>query len=122
MMASTWMVTESRVRISWGGTSKVTVRMSTWWIMSSSHKDHHDTRPHLAVTVHARQDEEDTRTSGPSFEKTTQSEDHRSFILLDNFDRDEEAEGEGDQDQEEGEDSDQDGAQTGPVRRRASCH
>ena len=87
--------------------------------MSSSHDDHLDT--HHAVTIHARQDEEDARTPGSSREKTTQSEDHRSFILLDNLDCDEEAEGEGDQDQEEGEDGDQDGAETGPVR-RASCY
>merc|ERR1719209_2128518 len=69
-------------------------------------------RPHvnLLKDVDARDDKEDARTSSSSCEKPTKTEDHRSFVFLNNLDDNIEGEGEGGEDEEQGANGEEEGA------------
>ena len=86
MTASTVTVTESLDRISWGGTSNVTVLRSTCRYNNSdvdvqTQLDHAD----LLVVIDAGQDEEDARPLRPALPQSAQPKQDRSLILLHNL-------------------------------------
>ena len=70
---------------------------------------------HLLVGVDTREDEEDPGPPGSSYQKTTQSEDDGSLVLLDHFDSVEEGEREGGDDEKEGDNGHEVTAEAGPL-------
>ena len=70
--------------------------------------------PHvnLLVDVDTRDDKEDAGSPGSTGEKTTQPEDDRSLVLLDDLDGHEEGEGQGGHDDQDGGEGEEVGADT----------